>query len=520
MFQWTTDEERWDPAGPPDLEPPEPNSARYATLSRYTALLALILLLVTLVAGGLRWRGHHGLARARADLQTTLEQEAWAIQTHHPMLFMRLLDPETPTGWRQQLTSRALHPTAGAPKWPIEITDLVLEQPDLLLVEVRVPQPARTFQREARAYRRIGPTWMRTTPPTGLLWVQQSELETSHLRLVFHQADTELVKALMPALQQLYAQLLKDLHLSPPTQKRTLEIVRSVQPASRGLDDPNLFDLSYLPPEADTPTLTCFLGGQLVNRVFSPFDLQAGYRPILLNGLASWELHAWSPACTYDVYAHLATLLFERPFIPLSFLTSEQLDARPASLGHSFIDYYTLRYGRARLGNLFTTMLQHDTWPALIEALGADYVDVASHWWEYVMGRTRPYMPPGIGGPVADPYAVEKAIQWMLNLESQAVQTGDLQLFRLLFDPEDPQQWHQQVREQYTAAGRWGQKQEARIERLTLNDSYTEVRVVTDVFSEGGIEGQLWRVGNRLQISEVRTYRDTAGRWVWTAPIP
>lgn len=513
MFEWQSGEESWEQSPTPTSDSPQPGEQpnRYVSRRRVLLFLGALILTAALGAGTLHWQAGRGLNSARADLQDTIDQEIWARTTGNDALLSSLLDPQTSATWRRQiLRTYALPP--GGQNVQIEIDDVSLERPDLALVELTVHEGGGTVQRETRAYRRAGAAWLRTTPFPQQLWVQQERATTANLRFIFHAADSERIAALMPPLQELYSQILHDFNLVPPDDKRTLEVAISVQPANVGLDDPNLYDLTHL-QNADWEALQCHLGSGLASRVLTLFDNEAGNWRLLLNAIRDWELRTWSAACaSAGPAAQLAEVIKERPFIPVNALTQKQTSV-PSVLGRLFVEFFVTQYGRDALANLALGMSRFEAWPELIEDLDLDYVELNNAWWDFLIEKAAAGTSTDVGWPASDPQQVRAAIQWMLDLESQAILAGDPRLYELLLDPAADQAWRQRILAGFSDLverdiQRWGE-----VKTIELRGNQVEVVVQLEGPAVGGVRPM-------YSYPEQRTYRFAAGRWVRTSRNP
>jgi len=397
-----------------------------------------MLVLITGVALVLRWQANRKLTVAKADVQAVVDEEMWALKTGNWDLYASLLDRQAPSFWyREQHGLFIQNSQRGT--FSATVIDLVLLQPELALVELEIKPPGRSAYRETRAYRRVDGRWRQTVAPAGELWVHPVRRETANLRFTYHRDDAERLEPLFPALQALYAQLLKDFSLAPLPGKRHLQIVLSVLPADEAFADTSLrYDLSSLAASSDPQQLQRELGRQLTDRVLRQFYERAGDMAFVLDGIREWEVSAWMGAPDPEAEARIVRVLVEKPFVPLSMVRPEQFDSPTlAALTATVVDYLVQRKGRGAVGSLIFGLERYGEWETLIEkAVGLPYADVVDGWWEFVAQRYAPF-----SASAPEPDAVLAQLKWMLELERQAVNTHDFQLFESLVDLVAPSQW-------------------------------------------------------------------------------
>ena len=508
MLEWKTGDRGWD-KGAEEWEPlileaaKSPKREKPASQRRRWVIIVLGAV-IALIAGlglGLKWQASRNLAAAKADVQATIDQEAWALETGNWELYATLLDRRASALWySDQRAYFVQFSRRGA--FAVEITDLALVQPDLVLVEVRVDPPGRLAYRETRTYRRVENRWRRTAPRPGELWVNPAVHETANLRFVYHPDDAERLGPLFPALQTLYTRLLNDFNLTPLPGKRELQIILSVQPADVSRADPSLrYDLSSLAATADVEQLQRELGRQLTAVVLRQFYQRAGDMAFLLDGVREWEVSTWMGEPDGDVEARIIRVLRDKPFIPLQMVQPAYFDeADLEALTETVVAYLVQRKGQDAVKLLLRGIEQYDGWPRLIEdGVGIPYREAADGWWHFVAQRYAPAVD-------RSPDAVWTHLDWMLQLEKHAFETRDQKLFLTLLDPQASSAW--------------------RSDRLTWfwreRDSPTPMTV-----RDWGYKGDVaWVVLDRTARgaeatwfpTELRLFRFVGDRWYLTTP--
>ena len=160
---------------------------------RWAATSLLLLLAALVVCLGVRQMGRQRLAQDRAELQTALHLEQWAVAQDDPALARLSLDPDALP--RPELYDAEFdrlinaNPAGAAPTLPAVALNVVDTWGDVTVVAVRFTPGAGPAFRQTRFYRRTDAGWLRSAPdPT--LWGLPRTLETE--RLIFHYRERDL----------------------------------------------------------------------------------------------------------------------------------------------------------------------------------------------------------------------------------------------------------------------------------------------------------------------------------------
>lgn len=448
MIEWKTGNDDWDDipnewetSVVEELEPTKTETSSQRTHRRrhIVVLLSLLVVLVAVTGGALKWSAERNVAEVEAQVQNVVDQEMWALETGNWDLYESLLDQQTPVRWYREQQGNFVHYSQkGA--FSAQIVDLALVQPDLALAEVTIDPPGRQVLRETRAYRQIGATWRHTTAPAGHLWLHQMERETANLRFIYHRDDADRLEPLFPALQRLYTQILTDFNLAPLPNRREVQVVLSIQPTNTALTDPSRrYDLSSLAATADTVSIQRELGTQLASKVMHQFYENAGDMAFVLDGIREWEIATWMGKTDPKSETRISRVPDEKPFVPLLMVKPAYFD-KPAltALTKTITEYLVWRNGRGALQPLIQHISEYDGWVKLVdEGLGISYQHMARGWWQFI---TQQYAFP----KDQLPDEVYADLTWMLQLEQQAHTTRDQELFCSLLDPQAPSEWKSQ----------------------------------------------------------------------------
>lgn len=454
MIEWKVGDDGWEDSGDEwtspagvvtALQKPKPSAQRRR---RIALTLGIVVALMVAGVAFVQWQSSQTIAAVNAEIQSVLDQEMWALESGNWDLYASLLYVGAPAGWHQVQHGKFIR-NAHQGTFSAEVTDLTLIQPDLALAEVNVDPPNGDVSRETRAFRQADQSWRQTTAPAGTPWVNSAEYETAHLRFLVHPADAETLKPLFAKLQELYAHLLEDFELSPLPSRRDLQVVLSVQPANAGFADPSrYYDLSALASTSDAQVIQRELGNQLTEKVLQQFyppsasdqRTDAGSMTFLLAGIRQWEVSAWMDEAALWTQARRLQAFQTKPFLPLMLVRPQtppaNLDQQTAeALAETVVDYFVWRNGRASIRKLARGAGEHAGWPQLIvHTFNAPYREVDLGWWQFVAQK---YLPAG------DESAERTlaALDWMLQLEKDAIKHHNQDLFRSLVDPQAPSEW-------------------------------------------------------------------------------
>jgi hypothetical protein len=573
MLDWQTGEEQWESAasGPDALSESTrdgdtalPFGRRF--LKRHIGAKCVAparWLLVTvgaiLVAGGtiagyLRWEAIQQAARLRQDIQATIDAEQWAHESHNLHLYRSLLDPDADPGWRERQV-RAFRAAGDAAPPGINLTDVFLFGADLAVTELNVTLAQRPVRRITRAYHRTGGMWLETSIPAGQVWLDQQSLETDYLRFVFHHSDAARVRAVMPAVQDLYSQLLRDLRLSPPRGKRPLYVILSVDPIVSELDhDPTYYDLSDLGPDAPISAIQRRLGARLLEEVMAVFASEPDELPFIVRSVGEWEYADWlsrysraEATLSRTVASHelgtdgmatpfdklrmppfdelgpsplalgAADLMVNLPFLPLTdreWTTLRQPSIRSA-VGQALVSYIAETYGRERLADLVRGSRRTESLYPLVTqslhtpfALKVPFSDFDAGWRTYALEHFTPQS--GVfQSTTSSPWA---ALVQRLGDERWSIDHNRFATYQGLFAPDADPDWLEQ---QYRLFGTYrnflrqtNSPMDLRLEDAVVRGQEALVRV-EEVFPDPG----------STPYEQIRVYRRYDGDWKWAGVL-
>ncbi len=410
---------------------------------RMAVTLGLVAALIIAGLGALEWRTQQTVTAVQAEVQSVLDQEMWALESDNWELYESVLDQEAPAQWyRAQQGSFIQNAQHGS--FSAVVTDLALVQPDVALAEVQIELPSGERHRETRAFRQVGTTWRHTSAPAGNPWLRPIQRETANLRVIFHPDDADRIAPLVPKLQVLYTDLLKDFGLTPLPNRRELQVVLSVQPANAFFADPGrYYDLSSLAHVDDAERIQRELGTQLVSRVVEQFFVDAGEMAFVLDGVRRWEVSHWMGQPDPTMETRVARTLERYPHLPLMQVRPQtppaNLDRQVSTtLAETVVDYFVWRNGQGVIRDLMRSARESDSWPDFIEqGLELSYEDVDRGWWHFLTTQYATSTDRPRDRTLAD-------LRWMLRLENQAVETRSEELFRSLLDPRAASEWKNQ----------------------------------------------------------------------------
>lgn len=514
MFDWQTGEEKWDVVEE-QLEPAEPAAPIPRSVPRWALYLIGILAIgAGVVALGLRWQSQRQTARLQADIQATLDSENWALQTHNLKLYRALLDPEADPGWLRRRADAFESADDGPPK--TTVVDTILFGSDLAIAELKVDPPDEKPYLATRAFRRAGGMWLETSIPDGQVWVDQASRETENLRFVFHRRDAERVVSIIPAVEVLYAQLLDDLHLSPPQGKRTLYVILSVRPIESELpDDPTYYDLSDLAPDAGTQAVKRRLGALLLEQIVSLFRTERGDLSFLIRSVQEWEFADWLGLAIPGPQAtSVQDLLVSLPFLTLTDESWKSLEypTAEAVAGQVLVDYVVETYGRDKLADIVRGAQRYDNWyPFVTQALHVSqvlqvpFVEFDAGWRNHALHAFTRRKGTRLGMLASE----KQELLRVLAAEKRAIEENNFRAYaRLMSEHSDPE-WQRQQRRLFQTYQRFRERTNAPFQ-IRLKDVITQrdsalVRVEIQFPDPGSVP-----------FDEIRTYRLVDGEWKWT----
>ncbi|MBS1254122.1 MAG: hypothetical protein MAG451_03178 [Anaerolineales bacterium] len=518
MFDWQTGEDRWEVPEERERQPRRRQLRIPRPASRWLLALAAVLLVIF---GGavifLRWKSNQQLAQLRQDIQATVDTEAWAYETRNVALYRSLLDPTADPRWRE-IQAETFQAAGGRPAPKMTVVDVTLSAPDLAVAELKVDPAREKPYPTTRAYRRTGGMWLETSTPNGQIWLKQVSRETQNLRFVFHRRDWPRLATVMPAIQELYAQLLEDLWLSPPQGKRTLHVILSVRPITSELpDDPTYYDLSDLGSEAEVEVIKRRLGALLLDRIMNLFRSGEGDLSFLIRAVEEWEYAAWLDTLPVPggQVAFGQDLLVSLPFLSLTGQAWKWLEhpAARAAAGQALVSYVVRMYGRDTLADIARGAQQYDNWYPFVthalhvsQILRVPFVEFDAGWRNYAL-RTFTERPGTRSGALSSEWAT---FLLLLSAEQRAVGRNDWAGYERLLAKHGDSEWLGRQRQRFETYQDFLQRTNAPF-RLELGDSIVHgsealLRVVVHFPDPGSIPYQ-----------EIRTYQRFDGEWKWTA---
>lgn len=519
MIEWKIGDEGWDDSGVAKLSTPKKaypvSHSTVESLPSWRRLIITSGIVMALIVAGfavLKWRAQRVNTAVRAEVQSVLDQEVWALENGNWELYESLLDQQVPASWYRQQHRRFLR-NAQRGQISAKVTNLALFRPELALAEVRITLPSGRTHRETQAFRQVSNTWRRSATPISDLWIHQVQRETANLRFIFHRDDVQRLEPLFPAIQELYTQLLDDFGLSPLPNRRELRIVLSVQPtdiAFTGGD--RLYDLSSLAATSDTEQIKRELGTRLVGDVLHQFYADAGEMSFILDAIHDWEVSTWMGETEPVSGTDIIEALRRKPFLPLLMVHPQtppaNLDQQAAeTLAETVIEYFAWRNGRGAVKALIAGVRRYDDWPHLIEdGLGLSYRDIDHGWWYYVATHY------GSSKDRSDDQ-VRADLTWVLQLEREAVEARNQQLFESLLDPHAPSEWENKELSRY-----WRSSGEQAVPELVeIGDwGYAEDTAWT-ILRRADTENNQ-STGGYWTSAPLRTYHFVNRRWYLTSP--
>jgi len=342
----------------------------------------------------------------------------------------------------------AVEPKLSSAKIAPTVRILMLQGDQAIVKVVRLPGTQTPAHRQTQFYRRTDVGWQRTAPDA-TQWGLPQELETTFFRWRYRQNDGQVVAAVAPQLEVIYATLRRNFGLAHAPQPSTLTIAVSVtQPPgdvspwfgtaeAYVVASPALYDAPI--DVTDAELLLQSLALPLVNTVMAQarahHHLPSSWQP-LLDGLRLWQqwdldlpLSTWRQEILAWLYQELPksangknvilpkryaelcaahTLWLPAPIqmgVPLvcteldrqtwDFATA-RVYAEPSMQGTgqrgqtvalaTLIDYAVTVYGRERLPVLVAALREHKSWETLLPAVyGMTAAEFEAGWQEYLL---------------------------------------------------------------------------------------------------------------------------------------
>ncbi len=398
-FEWVFGEEAWRYHPGTTTTDPSPGRARWHPAVRG---LGVALLAITVV-GVLVWQQVVAASRRlQQDIEAAiaLEDAAWA--THNAEAVRVLLDPEAPREWRQRLLRQAGRGEAPSPVMDVARIRL---QHDLAIVPVLVQSPTGHVRREHRFYRLTAMGWRRTYPPA-TFWGSSQELNTTHFRFLYHEADADAVLALAAEVEALYAGMIRDFGLEAIVADRTfvVEVVPEDEPTQYlvGRDwlrtgSPWLesYPVEFSARDVLARKVGDWVAAQLIYRRGNLNVMAAPALRLILYCLSQEVARAWAPvdpawdeARRQYLRQAIAAARWSPPEraipFPLTAGAWQERSYQCSTVGEFIIE----TYGATRFGDLIAATRGRYYWQDVVEAgLGLPYPEFMAGWQAFLRRR-------------------------------------------------------------------------------------------------------------------------------------
>jgi len=398
-FEWVFGEEAWrHRPGATTTDPPPARAGWNLAIRR----LGVVLLVITVVAMFVWQQVVAGSRRLQRDIEAAiaLEDAAWA--THDAEAVAVLLDPEAPPEWRQRLLRQARRGEASSPVIAVEAIRL---RHNLAIVPVLVQSSPDHLRREHRFYRLTAVGWRRTYPPASF-WGSRQELNTTHFRFLYHEADADAVLALAAEVEALYAGMVRDFGLEAIAGERTfvVEVVPEDEPTQYLVGRDWLRTgspwLESLPVEFSLRDILArkvgdWVAAQLIYRRGNLNVMAAPALRLILYCLSQEAARAWAPvdpAWDEARRQYLRQAIAAERWSPPEQLTPFPLAAsawQERSYQCSTVGEFIIEaYGPTRFGDLIAATRGRYYWQDVVEAgLGVPYREFLAGWQAFLRRR-------------------------------------------------------------------------------------------------------------------------------------
>jgi len=398
-FEWVFGEEAWH--HPHRVTAAEPPSARV----RWVRMVRFVGpgLLVMVVVGVLLWQQVvAGARQLQRDIEAivALEDAAWATRDADAVRV--LLDPEAPREWRLRLQREARR--GAAPPPVVEVLPVRLRD-HLAVVPVLVRDPTGHLLREHRFYRLTGMGWRRTYP-SATFWGSRQELNTTHFRFLYHEADADAVLALAAEVETLYTSMVRDFGLETVAEDRTfvIEVVAEDEPTQYlvGRDWLRMGSpwLARAPAEFTMRDILArrvgdWVAAQLIYRRRNLNVMAAPALRMMLYCLSQQAARAWAPVD--PMWDEARQQYLRRAVAEARWLPPDRMSAFPlvaagwqertyqcSTVGEFIVE----TYGAARFGDLIAATRHRYYWQDVVEAgLGVPYREFVAGWQAFLRRR-------------------------------------------------------------------------------------------------------------------------------------
>ncbi|MCS7220253.1 MAG: hypothetical protein RML36_00125 [Anaerolineae bacterium] len=378
-------------------------------------LVALALLTMAAVGYGFWQRYQQALLRIRADIQGTVDLEAWAWRNGDDSLLASLIDTQRDEAWayRFRRMQEWMRRWAGDRlQMPIVEAQDVKLYDDLAMVVVLVTQPAFPWEtapyRETRFYRLVNGRWLRTAPAPAL-WGPLQTTETEHFRFEFHQRDAKAVIAAAPKVEALYGDLHRLVGLEETSSERlVIKVVPRTDVISwrfltNQLTVPSPVLLAVPQDMSEAEALIQAIAYPLTRRVVDQAAQQAQvktqWQPLVL-GLRlwlSWDNSRLPSFWRFRLEESLRQRMAQAPAPRLAdlidsgqtWLYSNRWASTMAAV--TVVDHMMTRYGRDRLSALLRGLGRYESWDELIPAVFGVPADAwEASWQAYLKAQYGP----------------------------------------------------------------------------------------------------------------------------------
>ena len=270
------------------------------------SLGTMIVILVLIGAGGWLWhQDQRELRSIEVELNATAQRESLGGALDQPQWTASLTDDQAPKAWQDHFTNEYGELHSAINKLGLEV-DVTLQSADfhydkaVAIVVLHTKEGTPTY-RQTRFYRRTAADWVRTAPDIAL-WGAEERLETAFFVFTYRNADADVVAAVAPQVDALYATMRRNFGLSPASGIEKLPIAINVKdvpgnpvylsyPAVISVPSPAL----YLAPvelseeEILAQSLALPLLNHLTGQIIEHYGLDSSWQP-LLYGLRLWQL--------------------------------------------------------------------------------------------------------------------------------------------------------------------------------------------------------------------------------------
>ncbi len=417
MLDWQVGEsEDWESFEPVErparAELLEADEAAQDRLGRWRTIVrgALVVVVLTaIVVGYSAWREYQvGLTQIRADIQSTVDTEAWAWGNADEALVDSLMDSQADDGWARDFRrdiERGLHYAGDDVQAPQALIENMELENDVALIEVLVTEPGvpwtSTPYRETRFYRQAEERWLRTEP-VAEFWGPKVTVETNHFRFGFRQRDAGVVETVAGSVDAVYASLRRGVGLGPAPAGETFTI--EVLPRTDVTDWRFAGDTLTVPSPALLPvpedrsksdrlfqSITYPLVRRVLSEVLEEADVESQWLTLVdgVHHWLTWDRWALPSGWRYHAEEPVRRRIERGTPMSLGEITSSRgigwnRSGRWGRLiaAETVVAYAMDTHGRDRLPALLQALSRHDTWNTLVPAVFDVPVDQLEAGWQ------------------------------------------------------------------------------------------------------------------------------------------